>query len=99
MTGGPAMSTWLRWKIAVPLIGLSLLMLVPAVAGTVLWWSEDGIAYRTLSLFICFVAVTQTGVAISIGARPTEDVPWIKIGMVIICIAVTCGLAFLRSEL
>ncbi|WP_280175113.1 hypothetical protein [Micromonospora cremea] len=33
----PAGSTLLRWKPATPLIGLSLLMAVPAAFGTVTW--------------------------------------------------------------
>ncbi|MFF5199446.1 hypothetical protein ACFY3B_07525 [Micromonospora parva] len=34
----------LRWKIAAPLIGLSLLMVVPAWFDTVTWWSFFGVA-------------------------------------------------------
>lgn len=88
-----------RWKIAVPLIGLSLLMLVPALIGTFMWWSEFGVTYRVLSISICLVVVAQLAVAVSIGVGSTEGVPWWRIGLVGLAILVSCGLAALREAL
>ncbi|MFG1674631.1 hypothetical protein [Micromonospora sp. NPDC049282] len=92
------MSAWLRWKLAVPLILLSLLMLVPALFGTVMWWPEFGTAYRLLSVAICLVIAAQLGIAVSIGVRPARDVPWLRIGLVLAAILVSCGLAALRRS-
>ncbi|WLS44512.1 hypothetical protein Q3V37_24460 [Micromonospora profundi] len=41
-TSPSAGTALLRWKLATPMIGLSLLMAVPAVFGTVTWWSFYG---------------------------------------------------------
>ncbi|MCZ7437727.1 hypothetical protein O7598_15070 [Micromonospora sp. WMMC241] len=92
------MSAWFRWKLATPLILLSLLMLVPALFGTVMWWSEFGLAYRLLSIAICLVVVVQLGIAVSIGARPARDVPWLRVGLVLAAILASCGLAARRSS-
>ena len=92
------MNAFTRWKIAVPLIGLSLLMLAPALFGAWAWWSEFGAAYRVLSVVICLVIVVQLGVAVSIGVRPTRDVPWLRIGLVAGAILLSCGLAVLRDS-
>ncbi|WP_255365686.1 MULTISPECIES: hypothetical protein [Micromonospora] len=40
------MDARLRWRLAVPLIGLSLLMVVPAIAGAWVFWFEFGNTYR-----------------------------------------------------
>ncbi|MEV1288742.1 hypothetical protein [Micromonospora sp. NPDC049679] len=92
------MSAALRWKLAGPLIGLSLLLAVPAVFGTVAWWSLYGTGYRVLSVIICLVLAAQLAVAVSIGVRPAKDVPWIRIGLVVLGLLLTCGLARLRRE-
>ncbi|MBQ0896519.1 hypothetical protein KBX37_26080 [Micromonospora sp. U56] len=92
------MSAWTRWKIAIPLIGLSLLLLVPAVFGAWAWWSENGPAYRTLTVVICLVVAACLGVSVSIGVKPTRDVPWLRIGLVAAGILATCGLAVARNS-
>ncbi|MEW2384334.1 hypothetical protein AB0873_19895 [Micromonospora sp. NPDC047707] len=92
------MNALLRWKLAGPLIGLSLLLAIPAVYGTVAWWSLQGTGFRVLSVIICLVLAAQLGVAFSIGVRPGKDVPWIRVGLVILGILLTCGLARLRGE-
>ncbi|MEU0962637.1 hypothetical protein ACIBSS_30840 [Micromonospora aurantiaca] len=40
------MDARMRWRLAVPLICLSLLMVVPAIAGTWLFWFEFGNTVR-----------------------------------------------------
>ncbi|MEU8329349.1 hypothetical protein [Micromonospora sp. NPDC048839] len=89
----------LRWKLATPLIGLSLLMVVPAVFGTVNWWSFYGVGYWMLSVFICLVRAAQLAVAVSIGVRPSRDVPWTRVGLVIVGMLVACGLTRIRYGL
>ncbi|MGA4727711.1 hypothetical protein ACPB67_09860 [Micromonospora taraxaci] len=95
MSPGPL----LRWKPATPLIGLSLLTVVPAVLGTVPWWSFYGIDYRVLGVVICLVRTAQLACAGFIGVRPGTDVPWMRIGLVVVGILPTCDLARIRHEL
>ncbi|SCG54818.1 hypothetical protein GA0070619_3171 [Micromonospora zamorensis] len=38
-------------------------------------------------------------VALSIGFRPSRDVPWIRVGLVVLGILLTCSLARIRYEL
>ncbi|WP_446216257.1 hypothetical protein [Micromonospora sp. IBHARD004] len=92
------MSAWTRWKIAIPLIGLSLLLLVPAVFGAWAWWSENGAGYRALTVVICLVVAACVGLSVSIGVNPTRDVPWLRIGLVAVGILATCGLAVARNS-
>ncbi|MFF4874940.1 hypothetical protein [Micromonospora sp. NPDC000668] len=89
----------LRWKLATPLIGLGLLVAAPAVFGTVTWWSSYGVEYRVLSVVICLALTAQLAVAVSIGVRASRDVPWMRVGLVILGILLTCGLARIRHEL
>ncbi|AEB42598.1 hypothetical protein [Micromonospora maris] len=87
-----------RWQLAVPLIGLSLLMIVPAVGGTWVFWSEFGPTYRALSVVICLVLLAQLGLAVSIGVRPTRDVPWLRIGLIAVTFLVACCVAAVRRS-
>lgn len=54
---------------------------------------------RRLAFVICLVLVAQLAVAISIGVRPSRDVPRTRIGLVIVGILLACGLARIRYEL
>ncbi|MBQ1076841.1 hypothetical protein KBX06_27390 [Micromonospora sp. C31] len=92
------MNVGMRWRLAVPLIGLSLLMVVPAVYGTWVFWSEFGNTYRSLSVVICLALLAQLGLAVSIGVRPTRDVPWLRIGLMAVSFVVACGLAAVRRS-
>ncbi|MFI6163927.1 hypothetical protein ACIA59_28750 [Micromonospora haikouensis] len=92
------MNAGMRWRIAVPLIGLSLLMVVPAVFGTWVFWSDFGNTYRALSVVICLALVAQLALAVSIGVRPTRDVPWLRIGLMVVTFLVACGVAAVRRS-
>lgn len=92
------MNAGMRWKLAVPLIGLSLLMVVPAVYGTWVFWSQFGNTYRSLSVVICLALLAQLGLAVSVGVRPTRDVPWLRIGLMAVTFLVACGVAAVRRS-
>ncbi|MET8364128.1 hypothetical protein ABZU53_11220 [Micromonospora sp. NPDC005194] len=92
------MSAWTRWKIAVPLTGLSLLLLVPSVFGALAWWSENGFAYQVLTIVICLVVTACVALSLSIGIKPARDIPWLRIGLVALGILATCGLAVARNS-
>jgi hypothetical protein len=87
-----------RWRLAVPLIGLSLLMAVPAIYGTWVFWSDFGNTYRSLSILICLALLAQLALAVSIGVRPTREVPWLRIGLVALTFMVACGVAAVRRS-
>ncbi|WP_433393012.1 hypothetical protein [Micromonospora sp. KLBMP9576] len=92
------MNAGMRWRLAIPLIGLSLLMVVPAVYGTWVFWSDFGNTYRSLSVVICLALLAQLGLAVSIGVRPTRDVPWPRIGLMAVTFLVACGVAAVRRS-
>ncbi|MGC4857408.1 hypothetical protein ACLQ24_29610 [Micromonospora sp. DT4] len=46
-----------------------------------------------------FILTAQLAVAVSIGVRPGRDVPWLRVGLAILGILHTCGLARIRHEL
>ncbi|WDZ82639.1 hypothetical protein [Micromonospora cathayae] len=52
-----------------------------------------------MSLAACLLAAASTGVSVSIGVRPTDDVPWGRIGLVAGAFGLTCVLAALRDAL
>ncbi|NYF58554.1 hypothetical protein [Micromonospora purpureochromogenes] len=92
------MNARMRWRLAVPLIGLSLLMVVPAVYGTWVFWSDFGNTYRSMSVVICLALLAQLGLAVSIGVRPTRDVPWLRIGLIVLAFLLACGVAAVRRS-
>ncbi|MGW3788387.1 hypothetical protein ACWD5Z_27660 [Micromonospora chokoriensis] len=92
------MSPSMRWRLAVPLIGLSLLFVVPTIYGTWVFWSEFGSTYRSLSIVICLALLAQLALAVSIGVRPSRDVPWLRIGLIAVAFLVACGVAAVRRS-
>jgi len=87
-----------HWKIAIPLTGLSILMLIPAVLGTWAWWSENSPTYRALSVVICLVTAATVATSMSVGIKPARNVPWLRIGLVGLGVLATCGLTVLRRS-
>ncbi|MEU8185411.1 hypothetical protein AB0B85_27975 [Micromonospora sp. NPDC049044] len=92
------MSASMRWRLAIPLIGLSLLVVFPTLYGTYVFWPEFGNAYRSLSVVICLVLLAQLALAVSIGVRPSRDVPWMRIGLIAVMFLAACGLAAVRRS-
>ncbi|GAB4102941.1 hypothetical protein AB0C50_10025 [Micromonospora taraxaci] len=92
------MSASMRWRLAVPLIGLSLLFAVPTIYGTWVFWSEFGNTYRSLSIVICLALLAQLALAVSIGVRPSRDVPWLRIGLIAVAFLAACGVAAVRRS-
>ncbi|MBF5032983.1 hypothetical protein IRY44_24820 [Micromonospora sp. ANENR4] len=93
------MDALMRRRLAVPLIGLSLLMVVPAIAGTWVLWFEFGNTYRALSVAVCVLLLAQLGLAASIGVRPGTGVPWLRIAMIALAFMLACGVAAVRRSL
>ncbi|WP_433688981.1 hypothetical protein ACQP0I_13765 [Micromonospora carbonacea] len=93
------MNVGTRWRLAVPLISLSLLTAVPTVYGTWMFWSDFGTTYRALSVVICLALAAQLALAVSIGIRPARDVPWLRISLIAVTFLVACGVAAVRRSL
>ena len=91
------MDARMRWRLAVPLIGLSLLMVVPAIAGTWVFWFEFGSTYRALSV-AALLLLAQLGLVASIGVRPARDVPWLRIALIALAFVLACGVAAVRRS-
>jgi hypothetical protein len=64
-----------------------------------MFWSEFGNTYRSLSVVICLALLAQLALAVSIGVRPTWDVPWLRIGLMVVTFLVACGVAAVRRSL
>jgi hypothetical protein len=87
------MSTWTRWRIAVPLAGLTGLSLAAALTGTIVWWSLTDPPERALSIVISLILAIGFATSISIGLIRTDDIPWLRIGAALLTILITCGLS------
>ncbi|SDY93730.1 hypothetical protein SAMN05444365_104224 [Micromonospora pattaloongensis] len=87
------MNAWTRWRLALPLIGLSAISLTAALIGLVAWWDLSDVGERALSTAISLVLATSLAVSVSIGVRRTEDVPWLRIGAVAVGFLISCGLS------
>lgn len=93
------MDARMRWRLAVPLIGLS-----PADGrprhrrnlGVLVGVRET---YRALSVAVCVLLLAQWGLAASIGVRPARDVPWLRIAMIALAFVLACGVAAVRGSL
>ena len=94
------MSTLHRWAIATPLSILSALCLGAVALGAWAYWSVDSTAERALTAFLGVMFAFNLAVSISIGAdRRVEDIPWFRIGSVIVFFALACGVAVVREGL
>lgn len=89
----------MRWRLAVPLIGLSLLIVVPVIVSIWVFWLELGNTYRALSVAVCVLLLAQVGLAASIDVRPTRDVPRLRIGLLALAFVLACRVAADRRSL
>ena len=92
------MSTRLRWQIALPLIGLSGLIFAAALLGTINLWYIESPAERTLRVAMCLVTTATVVVAVTIGVRPAEDVPWLRIALVFVGIGLACAITAVHYQ-
>jgi hypothetical protein len=69
----------MRWRIAIPLIGLTLVALIPVVLGAIAWWDLRSSTDRIITI-AAVVLLLGLAVSVSIGVRRTDDTPWLSIG-------------------
>jgi hypothetical protein len=92
--------SWIRLRLALPLLGLSALFLAFALIGAVSWWSESGGLDRFLTVTICVLlaAAVVVSISISIGPRRSE-IPWVLVGVVVAANLSACLVTLLRETL
>ena len=94
------MSGLTRWRLATPLVILSLLCLSAVILGARLYWSVDGTAERTLTVLAAIMFTANLLLSISIGAdRRIQQTPWVRLGIVITLFALSCFVGMLRESL
>ncbi|WP_436530077.1 hypothetical protein [Actinoplanes sp. HUAS TT8] len=92
------MSVLQRWRIAFPFVVFTLLLLAATAGGLWLYWDVDNPARRALTGFMCLMLAIAVGISISIGADSRiRAVPWARMGAVTLFIALTTGVAWVRT--
>ncbi len=92
------MSLSLRWRLAFPLIFFTLLLFVATAGGLWLYWDVDSPIRRALTAFMCLMLGITVGISVSIGAdRRIESIPWLRLGAIVVFVALTTGVAWVRT--
>lgn len=86
-------TSWNRWRLAIPLIGLSALFFAASLTGTVVWWSLSSPGDRAVRVATSVLSAVSLAASVSIGTMRAEDVPWVRIGVVAGGLVLCCGLA------
>ncbi|AEV82185.1 hypothetical protein ACWT_1169 [Actinoplanes sp. SE50] len=88
----------LRWRLAFPLTVLTLLLFVATAGGLWLYWEVDSPARRALTAFMCLMLGITVGISVSIAIdRRIESVPWLRMGAIVVFVALTTGVAWVRT--
>lgn len=94
------MTARLRWRLAIPLIGLSALLVGPAVAGAIVRWPRYDLHERVLTVVICAVLAMTLGVSVSVGVKATEGrIPWQRMALIFAGFGLACGATYVRRLL
>jgi hypothetical protein len=89
-----------RWRIAIPLSLLSALPLGATLLGAWAYWDQDSTAARALTIVLALMFAACLGISISIGLDgKIQDTPWLRIGTVVVFIALACGVSWVRDGL
>ncbi|HET6262468.1 MAG TPA: hypothetical protein VFG99_09555 [Chloroflexia bacterium] len=94
------MSPFMRWRLATPLLLLSLMGLASVVAGAWLFWSLQSYAERALTALLAIIMAMNGALSVSIGTdRRLDDTPWLRIGTIVLLFVLSCGVAVARRQL
>lgn len=94
------MNPFMRWRLATPLILLSLLGLGSTLTGAWLFWAVQNGAERALTAVLATMMAINVAISVSIGTdRKLDDTPWLRIGAVLLFFALSCGVALVRRNL
>ncbi|UQU63309.1 hypothetical protein COUCH_30505 [Couchioplanes caeruleus] len=94
------MSPFLRRRLAVPFIAFSAVFLFGTGLGAWAYWSGWSMAERLITVFLGIMFAINLGISISIGTdRRIDDVPWLRIGTIVVFFALACGVTLVRRSL
>ncbi len=94
------MNTFTRWRLAVPFIAFSALFLFGTGLGAWAYWSGWTLAERLITVFLGIMYAFNLGISISIGAdRKIQDIPWLRMGTIVLLFALACGVTLVRRNL
>jgi hypothetical protein len=89
-----------RWRLATPFIVFSGLFLLGTLLGAWAYWSGWSLGERLITIFLAVMFTLTLGVSISIGAdRKISDVPWWRMGTILVFYALACGVTLVRRNL
>jgi hypothetical protein len=87
-----------RWRIAIPLILISALALGATLLGAWAYWSQDNSTQHLLTIFLSIMFILGAAISISIGVDSRiQDIPWLRIGTVVLLILLACGVSWVRD--
>ncbi len=90
----------MRWRLATPLLLLSLLCLAATLIGAWAYWAISDTAERTITIFLAVMFALNVGMSVSIGTdRNLEETPWLRIGTIILMFLLACGVSVVRRNL
>ncbi|MFI5491903.1 hypothetical protein [Actinoplanes sp. NPDC051859] len=94
------MTTFQRWRIAVPLAAVSAILLGATVLGAWAYWADDSLPRRAMTVFLGLMFGVCLASSLSIGFdRKLTDVPWLRIATVAALVALACGVSWVRDML
>lgn len=94
------MTAFMRWRLAAPLLLLSLLCLAATLIGAWAYWAVDDAAERAVTIVLAVMYAANVGISTSIGAdRNLNDTPWARIGTIVLVFLLSCGAAIVRRNL
>jgi hypothetical protein len=92
--------TSIRWRLAAPFIVFSALFLFGTILGAWAYWSGWTLAERLITVFLGVMFAATLGISISIGTdRTIQDIPWLRIGTIVVFFALACGVTLVRRTL
>jgi hypothetical protein len=93
-------NTVTRWRLATPFIVFSGLFLFGTGLGAWAYWSGWSLAERLITVFLGVMFAINLGISISIGTdSKIRDIPWLRMGTIVLFFALACGVTVARQNL
>lgn len=92
------MTTLRRIQIAFILTLFALAPLAGVVVDAYLNWSSESSSFKLITTVLALLFAICVGICISIAAdRKLDDIPWAKLGLYFLCLALGAGVAWART--
>jgi uncharacterized membrane protein len=90
----------MRWQLAMPFMILTGLFLFGTSASAWFNWSSWSLAERLITVCMIVIFALTFGTSVSIGVdRRIDDVPWLRMGVIALYLALGCGVTLVRRNL